>query len=137
LAEYRAACVWLSRASSTCCNGAIAAVRTRVQYSAARSPSSSTSVSGVLLFEPPGGLPFRAGVSARRTQEVERMKDAAVAEVQTSLRGIVEIVFYSGATFSAGKLPHSGRRSCTFAGKIFVREGESVRLEGHWAKHPK
>ena len=32
------------------------------------------------------------------------MTNAAVAEVQTSLRGVVEIVFYSGATFSAGKL---------------------------------
>lgn len=65
------------------------------------------------------------------------MSNAAVAEVQTSLRGIVEIVFYSGATFSAGKLRTPDGDLATFAGKIFVREGESVRLEGHWAKHPK
>ena len=65
------------------------------------------------------------------------MTNAAVAEVQTSLRGIVEIVFYSGATFSAGKLRTPDGDLATFAGKIFVREGESVWLEGHWAKHPK
>jgi len=65
------------------------------------------------------------------------MTDAAVAEVQTSLRGIVEIVFYSGVTFSAGKLRTPDGDLATFAGKIFVRAGESVRLEGHWAKHPK
>jgi exodeoxyribonuclease V alpha subunit len=65
------------------------------------------------------------------------MTNALVAEVQTSLRGIVEIVFYSGATFSAGKLRTPDGVLATFAGKIFVREGESVVLEGHWAKHPK
>ena len=50
------------------------------------------------------------------------MTDAAVAEVQTSLRGIVEIVFYSGVTFSAGKLRTPDGDLATFAGKIFVRE---------------
>ncbi len=65
------------------------------------------------------------------------MKNAAVAEVQTSLRGVVEIVFYSGATFSAGRLRTADGDLATFAGKIFVREGESVVLEGHWAEHPK
>lgn len=65
------------------------------------------------------------------------MTNAAVAEVPTSLRGIVEIVFYSGPTFSAGKLRTSDGDLATFAGKIFVREGESVRLEGRWARHPK
>ena len=62
---------------------------------------------------------------------------AAVAEVQTSLRGIVETVFYSGATFSAGRLRSADGVIATFAGKIFVREGETIRLEGRWAKHPK
>jgi exodeoxyribonuclease V alpha subunit len=65
------------------------------------------------------------------------MSNALAAEVETSLRGIVEIVFYSGATFSAGRLRTPNGDLATFAGKIFVREGESVRLEGHWAKHPK
>jgi len=65
------------------------------------------------------------------------MSNAAVAEVPTSLRGIVEIMFYSGATFSAGKLRTPDGDLATFAGKIFVREGESVRLEGRWARHPK
>jgi exodeoxyribonuclease V alpha subunit len=65
------------------------------------------------------------------------MSNAVVAEVETSLRGIAEIVFYSGATFSAGRLRTPDGDLATFAGKIFVREGESVRLEGHWAKHPK
>jgi exodeoxyribonuclease V alpha subunit len=65
------------------------------------------------------------------------MTNAVVAGAQTSLRGVVEIVFYSGATFSAGKLRTSDGRLDTFAGKIFVREGEAVVLEGCWAKHPK
>jgi exodeoxyribonuclease V alpha subunit len=65
------------------------------------------------------------------------MTNAVVAGAQTSLRGVVEIVFYSGATFSAGKLRTPDGDLATFAGKIFVREGESVVLEGHWAKHPK
>jgi len=65
------------------------------------------------------------------------MTKAVAAEVPSSLRGVVEIVFYSGATFSAGKLRTPDGDLATFAGKIFVREGESVRLEGHWAKHPK
>ena len=65
------------------------------------------------------------------------MTNAAKAEVQTSLRGVVEIVFYSGATFSAGKLRTADGKLDTFAGKVYVREGESVVLEGHWAKHPK
>ncbi|MDR3717293.1 MAG: hypothetical protein P4K98_00725 [Bryobacteraceae bacterium] len=59
------------------------------------------------------------------------MSNAAVAEVQTSLRGIVEIVFHSGATFSAGKLRTTDGDLATFAGRIFVRAGESAVLEGH------
>lgn len=65
------------------------------------------------------------------------MTSAAVAGAQTSLRGVVESLFYSGATFSAGRLRTADGDLTTFAGKIFVREGESVVLEGHWAKHPK
>jgi len=56
---------------------------------------------------------------------------------RTSIRGVVETVFYSGPTFSAGRLRRADGGIVKFAGKVFVRENDAVRLEGHWAKHPK
>jgi exodeoxyribonuclease V alpha subunit len=50
----------------------------------------------------------------------------------------VETVFYSGPTFSAGRLRTAGRASRElFAGKVFARENDAVRLEGQWTNHPK
>jgi len=65
------------------------------------------------------------------------MTKAATAEVRCSLRGIVEMVFYSGPAFSAGRLRTSDGKLVTFAGKVFARENDSVRLEGQWTNHPK
>ena len=65
------------------------------------------------------------------------MTKAATSEVRCSLRGIVEMVFYSGPAFSAGRLRTSDGNLITFAGKVFARENDSVRLEGHWTHHPK
>jgi exodeoxyribonuclease V alpha subunit len=65
------------------------------------------------------------------------MTKAATQEVRCSIRGIVEVVFYSGPTFSAGRLRTSEGNLITFAGKVFARENDAVRLEGQWANHPK
>jgi len=56
---------------------------------------------------------------------------------RSSIRGVVETVFYSGPTFSAGRLRGADGTVVKFAGKVFVRENDSVRLEGRWAEHPK
>lgn len=56
---------------------------------------------------------------------------------RTSIRGVVETVFYSGPTFSAGRLRTVDGASVKFAGKVFIKENDPVRLEGHWVEHPK
>ncbi|MBZ5618931.1 MAG: AAA family ATPase [Acidobacteriia bacterium] len=56
---------------------------------------------------------------------------------RTSIRGIVETVFYSGPAFSAGRLRTAAGAVVKFAGKVFIRENDAVRLEGHWVDHPK
>jgi exodeoxyribonuclease V alpha subunit len=56
---------------------------------------------------------------------------------RSSIRGVVETVFYSGPTFSAGRLRRADGTVVKFAGKVFVRESDAVKLEGHWAEHPK
>jgi exodeoxyribonuclease V alpha subunit len=65
------------------------------------------------------------------------MSNAAVAAVSTTLRGVVEAIYYSGASFSAGRLRTTDGKVIPFAGKVFLREHEAVHLEGHWARHPK
>ena len=50
---------------------------------------------------------------------------------------MVEAVFYSGPAFSAGRLVTPDGSEVKFAGKIFVREHDAVRLEGRWVVHPK
>ncbi len=56
---------------------------------------------------------------------------------RTSIRGVVETVYYSGPAFSAGRLRMSDGKLITFAGKVFARENDAVRLEGQWTNHPK
>ena len=56
---------------------------------------------------------------------------------RTSIRGVVETVFYSGPAFSAGRLRTAAGALVKFAGKVFIRENDAVRLEGHWVDHPK
>jgi exodeoxyribonuclease V alpha subunit len=65
------------------------------------------------------------------------MTKAADAEVRSSLRGIVETVFYSGPTFSAGRLRTAEGALVNFAGKVFAKPNDPVRLEGQWTNHPK
>ena len=56
---------------------------------------------------------------------------------RSSIRGVVETVFYSGPAFSAGRLRTAAGSVVKFAGKVFIRENDAVRLEGHWVDHPK
>lgn len=65
------------------------------------------------------------------------MTKAAAAEERASLRGTVETVFYSGPTFSAGRLRTQAGALVSFAGKVFAKQNDPVRLEGKWARHPK
>ncbi len=65
------------------------------------------------------------------------MTKAATAEARTSLRGVVEMVFYSGPTFTAGRLRTPEGTLVNFAGKIFARPNDPVRFEGQWTQHPK
>jgi len=65
------------------------------------------------------------------------MTKAATAEARASLRGIVEMVFYSGPTFSAGRIRTPEGALVNFAGKVFAKPNDPVRLEGQWANHPK
>ena len=65
------------------------------------------------------------------------MTKAAAAEERASVRGVVETVFYSGPTFTAGRLRTPEGALVTFAGKIFVKPNDPVRLEGQWTNHPK
>lgn len=56
----------------------------------------------------------------------------------TELRGIVTKIHYAAPHFSAGKLRPVGRTSeVSFAGKVYVREGDTVLLRGTWGNHEK
>jgi exodeoxyribonuclease V alpha subunit len=65
------------------------------------------------------------------------MTKAATAEVRSTLRGIVETVFYSGPTFTAGRLRTSEGALVNFAGRVFAKANDPVCLEGQWTHHPK
>jgi len=65
------------------------------------------------------------------------MMKAAAEEVRSSLRGVVETVFYSGPTFTAGRLRTPEGALVNFAGKVFAKPNDPVRLEGQWTHHPK
>lgn len=61
---------------------------------------------------------------------------------QTTLRGVVVRLFHQSPGFCAGKLrPIRGQTAShgevSFAGKVFVREGELVCLAGEWTEHQK
>ena len=63
------------------------------------------------------------------------MRNAA-SNNQEVLKGRIERVFYSGPTFSAGRI-ETPSGSMPFAGKIYAQEGEYMVLRGAWASHPK
>jgi exodeoxyribonuclease V alpha subunit len=47
------------------------------------------------------------------------------------------MVYYSGPTFTAGRLRTTDGSLVKFAGKVFARPNDPVRLEGHWIDHSK
>jgi exodeoxyribonuclease V alpha subunit len=53
------------------------------------------------------------------------------------IRGRIEVVFYAGPKFSAGRLRCDSGEQITFAGALFARVGEQVVLRGDWTRHPK
>lgn len=52
-----------------------------------------------------------------------------------TLRGVVHQVYFSSPSFSAGKLRGDDGRDHSFAGKMFIREGERLVLHGKWGRH--
>jgi len=54
-----------------------------------------------------------------------------------TLRGVVDVVFFAGPQFSAGRLLTTDEESVTFAGRIYARKDEPVVLKGNWTQHPK
>ncbi len=65
------------------------------------------------------------------------MTKAATAELRSTLRGIVETIFYSGPSFTAGRLRTPEGALVNFAGKVLAKPNDPVRLEGQWTHHPK
>ena len=55
----------------------------------------------------------------------------------TELAGVVEKIFFSSPKFTTGKLRTREGVLHSFAGKLYVREGEAIKLVGRWSVHPK
>ena len=55
----------------------------------------------------------------------------------TTLHGQVETIFYTGPKFTAGGLRTERGEFARFAGPVFVRPSDAIRLEGRWVHHPK
>ena len=60
-----------------------------------------------------------------------------MTEAQETITGRIERLFFSSASFSAGKLRDSSGKLCSFAGSIIAAEGENVILLGRWEKSAK
>jgi exodeoxyribonuclease V alpha subunit len=58
-------------------------------------------------------------------------------EGSVTIRGSIQVVFYAGPQFSAGRLISESGDEATFAGKFFARQGDSVILNGQWVTHPR
>jgi exodeoxyribonuclease V alpha subunit len=58
-------------------------------------------------------------------------------ERSVTIRGSIQVVFYAGPQFSAGRLISESGDEATFAGKFFARQGDSVILNGQWVTHPR
>ena len=57
---------------------------------------------------------------------------------ETEIRGVVTKIFFSKPTFSAGRLRPAGRHGeVAFAGAVYVKEGDVVKLRGAWTTHEK
>lgn len=65
------------------------------------------------------------------------MARARVESAATSVRGVVEVIYHSSASFCAGRLRADSGELVRFAGKVFLRPHEPVSLRGRWEDHPK
>lgn len=69
--------------------------------------------------------------------ELEQEKESADSD-HSSYRGVVQIVKFSSPKFTAGVLAREGTGELiTFAGRAYLRVGETVTLLGKWGSHPK
>jgi len=59
------------------------------------------------------------------------------SDATTTVRGVVETIFYASPKFSAGRLRAPDGGTVSFAGPIMVREHDPVVLTGAWERHPK
>ena len=53
------------------------------------------------------------------------------------LRGTVRTVYFASPGFSAGRLRGEDGYDHSFAGKMYIREGDRIVLRGRWKRHPK
>ncbi|HYM97874.1 MAG TPA: AAA family ATPase, partial [Candidatus Sulfotelmatobacter sp.] len=58
-------------------------------------------------------------------------------EADATVRGRVDILFYSSPQFSAGRLRTDSGDTVSFAGALMVRQHDPVVLHGTWERHPK
>jgi exodeoxyribonuclease V alpha subunit len=65
------------------------------------------------------------------------MRVATEKAPTTTVRGVVETVFFASPKFSAGRLRAGDGASVSFAGPVMVREHDPVVLTGTWERHPK
>ncbi len=66
------------------------------------------------------------------------MRGAATARREaTTLRGVVERIFFKSPDFSAGRLRAADGSIASFAGPVMVREQDRVVFTGAWGRHKK
>ena len=61
----------------------------------------------------------------------------SISEDTSTVRGHIEVLFFSSPQFSAGRLCTDAGESVSFAGALMVRENDPVVLHGTWERHPK
>ena len=127
---------WSRRASSTFCSGATG-------VSAHPNAVLGNALSIILDYRIPvffcsnrqAACQFVQAYSARRAREVEYMTKAAAASRASAAS------WRRSSTRARRSAPGAFAQPTvslvTFAGKVFVRENDAVRLEGHWTNHPK
>src|SRR6185436_11711697 len=103
----------------------------------------------LLLQRPPDRVPLRRGPPhALPPKDRVRMRGATMATSRarakaqapgetTTVRGVVESVFFASPKFSAGRLRAADSTVLSFAGEVVVREHQPVVLTGSWERHPK
>lgn len=62
---------------------------------------------------------------------------SALSETFVTVRGTVEVLFFSSPKFSAGRLRTGEGQTVSFAGALMVRGHDAVVLHGRWETHPK